>query len=539
MELPRLIETLARPAAYPYQVGEVEVRQTHISVAFLAGPFVYKVKKPVAPGFLDFTTLDKRLLYCREEVRLNRRLAPDVYLGVVPITATPRGLQFEGQGVALEWAVKMHRLPDEATFLERVRRSDVDVRLVEEVARRIAAFHRAAETNDRISSFGRAAVVARTILDVFDRAAPRIEGIVAREVFARVKGLAEESLKRLGPLIDSRAARGVPRDCHGDLHLDHIYCFPDRPPPGDLVAIDCIEFNERFRFIDPVADMAFAVMDFAFHGRRDLARTFADAYFCATEDDEGRTLLPLYTAYRAAVRGMVDGMLVHEAEVLEAERAAAHARSRAHWLLALAELESPGRRPCLLLVAGLPGTGKSTLANALSRRAGFEVIRSDVIRKELAGLPADEPSPPEVRESLYSKGSTDRTYGECLRRAESLLAGGLRVLVDATLREEKQRRTFLNMAVSCGVPSAMLLCQADPTTIRNRLNSRRGDASDADWNVYLRTAASWEDVGEGVARALHPVSTDGTLEQSLGRACKVLCELGLADVAQPEDRCGR
>src|SRR5262249_39475543 len=155
--------------------------------------------------------------------------------------------------------------------------------------------------------------------------------------------------------------------------------------PADLVVIDCIEFNERFRFADPVADMAFLAMDLAFHGRRDLARAFADAYFEAAGDAEGRALLPFYTAYRAAVRGKVEGFKLGEAEVPGAERAAARARARAHWLLALGDLEEPGRWPCLVLVGGLPGTGKSTLARGLAERAGFTVIRSDVVRKELAG----------------------------------------------------------------------------------------------------------------------------------------------------------
>src|SRR5262249_40147182 len=174
-------------------------------------------------------------------------------------------------------------------------------------------------------------------------------------------------------------------DCHGDLHLDHVYYFPKRMPPDDLVIVDCIEFNERFRFVDPVADMAFPFMDLAFWGRRDLASAFAAAYFQGSGDEEGRALLPLYTGYRATVRGAVEGILQTEKEVPDVERAAALARSRAHWLLALAELEEPDRRPCLVLVAGLPGTGKSVLARGLSQHAGFQVIRSDTVRKEIAG----------------------------------------------------------------------------------------------------------------------------------------------------------
>jgi len=527
MELPRLIEALTDPAAYPYAVAAVEVRQTHISSVFLAGPYAYKVKKPVALGFLDFTTPEKRFHFCHEEVRLNHRLAPDVYLGVVPIVASPAGVRIEGDGAIVEWAVKMRRLPDEATLLERVRSGEADTNVVETVARRIAAFHREAETNERIASFGRFDAVARNLLDIFEQAMPRVGDTVSRSVFDRTRALTEECLARLRPLIDARAARGMPRDCHGDMHLDHVYCFPQEPPPGDLVIIDCIEFNERFRFIDPVADMAFAVMDLTLNGRRDLARAFANSYFQAVGDEEGRALMPLYMAYRATVRGMVESLLRGEGEVPDSEREAARTRSLAHWLLALTELETPGRRPCLLLITGLPGSGKSTIARQLAQCSQFQVIRSDIVRKELAGVSTFEQSPPEFRDVLYSADLTDLTYAECLRRAQQLLAEGQRVLVDATFREEQQRKRFLNAAVLYGVPAAIVVCTVSPETVRRRLAERMGDASDADWGVYLQVAANWEEPGNEVRRVHHTVSAEGTAEIVLGRALEVLHRIGL------------
>ncbi len=188
--------------------------------------------------------------------------------------------------------------------------------------------------------------MARLILDVFAEAekGQQVGSAVSRSVFDRTKHLAESTLGRLRPLIEERAARGVPRDCHGDLHLDHVYFFPGQPAPLDLVIVDCIEFNERFRCLDPVADMAFPAMDLTFLGRGDLARAFADAYFRASGDEEGRALLPMYVAYRAMVRGMVEGLLAAEAEVSETGRAEALSRAHAHWLLALTELEGPRRQ---------------------------------------------------------------------------------------------------------------------------------------------------------------------------------------------------
>ena len=526
MELPRLIEALTNPAAYPHPVDTVEVRQTHISVVFLAGAFAYKLKKPVSLGFLDFSTLEKRRHFCHEELTLNRRLADGTYLDVVPVVATPEGPRFGDSGEVIEWAVKMRRLPPDATLLAMLERGEASRELVQAVARRIAAFHRRSETNERITSHGRFESVARNFVDVLARIRPNA-GISAT-VFQRIHDLVHADLARLRRLIESRADHGKNRHGHGDLHLDHVYVFPDREPPADLVIVDCIEFHEQFRCLDPVADMAFVVMDLTFRGRRDLARAFAETYFLAAEDDEGWALLPLYTAYRATIRGMVDSVLQSETEVPAAEREAVMERSRAYGLLALGELESPGRRPALVLVAGPPGTGKSTVSAALAGRAGFTVIRSDVVRKELAGVPPQEPTPPERTGSLYSQEATDRTYAECLARAGAVLAEGGRVIVDATFREEHRRLAFHDAARRFGVPFVMLCCEASPATIRPRLASRRDDPSDADWNTYQQHAATWQEPGPEIRRVLHTITTDGLPEAVSELALQALCQSDLA-----------
>ncbi len=527
MDLRRLIDALSKPAAYPYPVDAVEVRQTHISAVFLAGPYAYKVKKPVKLAFLDFSTLEKCFHCCEDEVRLNRRLAPHVYLGVVPVVQTVTGLQFEGQGRPVEGAVKMQRLPDEATLWERLGRGEVGVELIELLAHRIACFHQGADRNERIASFGRSDAITNIVLGVFGQAAPHVGTTVSMPVLSRIKTQAEAELSRLGTVMDVRAARGMPRDCHGDMHLDHIYYFPDQKQPADLVVIDCIEFNERFRFIDPVADMAFPAMDLKFHGRRDLAAAFADAYFRDSGDEDGRALLSLYIAYRAMVRGMVEGIELTEKEIFKDERTAVLARARRHWLLALTELEQPGQKPCLVLVIGLPGTGKSTLAQGLAQRADFSVIRSDVVRKELAPFPGLEQAHSQFSTALYNPEWNERTYNECLRRAERLLFEGRRVLVDATFREERTREAFLNAAIQFGVPAVILLCHADPETVQRRLQLRQGDASDANWPVYLQLAANWGSMGGAVRQVLHTIPTADDPEQVVVHALKVLRHLGL------------
>jgi len=527
MELTQLIEELGQPRAYRARVEAVEVRQTHISVVFLAGAYAYKIKKPVNLGFLDFSALQKRRHFCHEEVRLNRRLAPSVYLGVVPVSRDDTGVRMEGEGEAIEWAVKMERLPDQSTLRALLECQKVRADFIPDLARRIAAFHALAERGKHVASYGRFEVVAGNARENFDQSESQVGAAVSRSAFDRLRFLTEEALDRHRGLIDLRADRGLPCDTHGDLRLDHIYLLPGRAPPDDLAIIDCIEFNERFRFADPVADIAFLVMDLLFHGHKDVARTLAEEYFRAAGDDEGRELLPFYVAYRSAVRGKVRGFESREKEVRESERGAALARARGHWLMALAELETPARRPCLLLIGGLPGTGKSTLARALSERAGFSLIRSDVVRKQLARLTPEESARSSYAEGIYTPEWTDRTYAECLAGAEQMLVEGKRVIIDASFGSDQKRRDFLELAERLRLARLFMICRTDMDTMRKRLSARRGDASDADGSIAPAAAERWEPVGPLTSQLAREVSTSGPPEHPLAQALQSLREAGL------------
>ena len=532
MDLSSLIEALGRPEAYPHRPHDVAIRQTHISVVALAGAYAYKVKKPVDLGFLDFTTLEKRLHYCHEEVRLNRRLAPDVYLGVVPLVRSHTGLEVEGPGTPEEYAVKMRRLPADATLRALLECGELDARVLAELGRRVAGFHRAAESGPGIDRCGRWKVVAGNARENLTQSRSHVGTTLSAAVHARLEEAIETRLEAHRPLIERRADAHVPRDTHGDLHLDHVYHFPELGPPHDFVVIDCIEFNERFRYADPVADMAFLAMDLAYHGRADLERAFVEAYFETAGDRAGRALLSFYVAYRAAVRAKVGGMTAAEREVPEAERKAAIVRARGHWLLALSRLVAPERRPALVLVGGLPATGKSTLAEMLGRECGFEVISSDRVRKELAGLTPEAPAPAALGEGIYTPEWHDRTYAACLERAEGLLFEGKRVIVDASFREAHRRRSFLEAALRWGVRPMLLLCTAAEETVRERMAARRGGPSDADWAVYSAAAAAWESEPEDPRWSVSEVPTDAGREDALRVCLGHLRRFGL--VADPD-----
>jgi aminoglycoside phosphotransferase family enzyme/predicted kinase len=527
MLLRQLIEALSDPSAYTQPFEEVQVHQTHISVVFLVGDLAYKIKKPVTLGFVDYGTPECRHHFCQEEVRLNRRLAPEVYLGVVPVTDESGSIRMEGTGEVVDWAVKMRRLPGEATLRARLADGNVGATELEELARQLAKFHASAEAGSRISAHGSLEAIARNARDNFDEATTHVGATISRSVLDRLRTRTETALGRLGRLIADRARRGVPRDTHGDLRLDHVYWFPDRDPPNDWIAVDCIEFDERFRHADPIADIAFLAMELSLEGRADLDGAFVEEYIRAADDEEGRALLPYYRAYRASVRGKVEGMKLTQPEVPEADRAAAWARARALWLFALSELEEPHRRPCLVLVAGLPGTGKSTLGRALAESAGFTVIRSDSVRKELADASGDTPSPAAFGEGLYAAEWNERTYDECLRRAEGLIFEGRRVLVDASFREEVRRRHFLDAGRRLGITTCLLLCQADPEVVRERIAGRRDDASDADWVIHQGAVRHWEEPGPQTEPVVRRIDTGGGLSQSVSQALKVLQDLGL------------
>ncbi|QEH37349.1 hypothetical protein OJF2_59390 [Aquisphaera giovannonii] len=527
MDLHELIEGLSDPAAFEPRPDRVEVRQTHISVVALAGPIVYKVKKPVRLGFADYGTLGLRKHFCEEEVRLNRRLAAGVYLGVVPIALEGGRLRVEGRGEPVEWAVKMERLPDEATLLSLVERDLAGQALLVELGRRLAGFHASATRGERISSLAGHGRLRALAEENFAQAAGHVGLTVSPAVFDRLKALTGRAAEDLRPLIEGRVARGIPCETHGDLRPEHVYILPDRPPPGDIAIIDCVEFNEAYRAADPAADVAFLIMELIALDRPDLAAAIRDAYVSASGDLEVHRLLPFFVSYRAAVRGKVEGMMAAAQEVAEADRARALRRARAHWLVALAALEAPGLRPCLVLVGGLPGSGKSTLARGLAARGGFEVIRSDAVRKELAGLRPEEPAPAAFGEGLYTPDGDDRTYRECFDRAAAAIREGKRVIVDASFRAEARRGQFLDLAARSGVAGLFLHCEADRAVVDGRLAARRGDASDADGSILEGAIAAWEPLGEATRRKTRPIETGGTPEQALSAAAAELTRRGL------------
>ncbi len=313
-QLPEIVKVLLDPQIYPHRPERVELVQTQMSFVFLTGDYVYKLKKPVDLGYLDYTTLEKRNYFCHQEVILNRRLCPEVYLGVAQIAEEEGRIVAEGKGEAMEYAVKMRRLPQERTMDNLLRRNQVSEEMVARVARKVAEFHHKAEGNEEISSFGDIGVVVTNTDENFAQTERYIGISISREKYGTIRAYTQSFIKGNDLLFRQRTKQGRIRDCHGDLHAPHV-CFTN-----GICIFDCIEFNERFRYCDVASEIAFLAMDLDYHRHPDLSQHFVRSYQEASGDQELEQLIDFYKCYRAYVRGKVESFKLDDPHISEEEK---------------------------------------------------------------------------------------------------------------------------------------------------------------------------------------------------------------------------
>ena len=528
IDFPMMLDALAQPGAFPYALpGDepIKVIQTHASAVGLSADRAYKLKKPKNFGFFDFSTQALRRHFCGQEVLLNRRLAPHVYLGVAPVLADVGGQFRFGPpfspeevplpGAALEWgevvdyAVVMVRLADEAMLESLVRAGTATPSLLAEIARFVAKFHASVPTTEHIASFGRLEVIRGNWEENFAQMKPYIGRTLDATTYERLARYVHHFIDERAALFSSRVRDGHIRDCHGDLRLQHVYILDEvhvpTTHPCSIVILDGIEFNERFRYSDVASEVAFLVMDLDAAQRPDPSRAFVECYVAATGDEALRELLPFYTCYRACVRGKVSSFQLDEAEVPPAQRELA--RKLAAALFALAESYTRGPTcPTLLLVGGVMGTGKSTVALALQRELGWALFSSDTLRKRLANLAPAQPLAEAYGRGLYSPEWTARTYEALVQEACRALADGRSVLLDATFLRRADRQAAARQAWRLGAKTLFIECTCPRALTLERLGERwtarmQGDressegasrASDARPALYDEQAARWE-----------------------------------------------
>jgi hypothetical protein len=469
MSQAELIQAMLVPEFYPHNPGDVDLVRTHISYVFLAGSFVYKVKKAVNLGFLDFSTLQKRRHYCREELRLNRRLAEPIYLDVVPISRGGEKLYpgSSGNDPVVEYAVKMRRIPDRDMLHHRLAAEGVDLQVMDRLAVTIADFHARAEADSEIAARGSVENIAANVRENREQTRSFLDWVLPWHADDFLQAFFLHFIETNRDLLQHRELRHRIRDCHGDLRTEHI-CFYR----GELLAFDCIEFNTRFRHIDVAADVSFLLMDLDYAGFPEHGTRFLNRYVEHAQDPDVVRLSRFYKCYYAFTKGKVAGLKARNEELEEREREKEDGKARKFFDLAYTWAARP-RRPVLLAMTGLMGTGKSSLAERLAPRLGAEILRTDEIRKRIAGLDPSEPRLERFGQGIYSPEMTRRTYGLALQEAALRLDRSQSVIVDASFKSEEERLRAMETAQARKADFFLLECVCPEDTLLERLSSRQ------------------------------------------------------------------
>jgi aminoglycoside phosphotransferase family enzyme/predicted kinase len=533
--LPGLVRSLLDSRSYPNNPDSVEFVQTHISYVFLAGDYVYKLKKPVDFGFLNFKTPQLRREACEAEVRLNRRLSPDIYLDVRPITRSGDRWRVDGDGEIVDWAVRMRRLPADRMLESLIAAGDVPDGTGGLLGEIIGRFHLSAVRGARITSIGGREAVAGNWRENFEQTSQFRGQTVTPADDDRIREYVANFLERESELLLERDNDAFIRDLHGDLRCAQIWVLEQPPgfdaeldlPERQMVAqmgnvriLDCIEFNERLRFCDTVSDLAFLAADLTYRRRAGIAADLLNRYLEVTSDTRLPLLLNFYCCYRAYVRGKVDSLGLTQREIDAKQLRRLRARAKAQFKLAM-RYARPAPPPRLIVMMGLSGSGKSHLARLLALRLGAVWLSSDITRKRIVGVPAHHSAGP----AAYTHQVSARTYAALHEEAERELRRGHSVILDATFMTESLRKPAARLSQRLNVPLTVVWCRAPDDLIERRIAQRDSDpfrVSDADLNVALAQRSNLQPPNELPSSSVVVAQTGGDVASLLGRLEKRL-----------------
>lgn len=487
-----LIRALQDSRLFDHPVMSFTVVETHISWVLLTGERAYKIKKPVDLGFLDFSTLAKRKHYCEEELRLNRRLAPQFYLEVVPICGSAATPQLRGDGEVIEYAVMMQQFPGEAQ-LERVAAAGrLLPRHIDNLAETVADFHARVDVASAELRYGEPLRVLQPVLENFDYLDACCTNLDDKDALAGLQYWCTTSHTRLTPLLQQRKAEGFVRECHGDMHLANMFLWQDK-----VMLYDCIEFNPELRWIDVISEIAFLTMDLRDRDHVALARRFLNRYLQHTGDYAGLALLDFYQVYRAMVRAKVACIRLHQSHLNEQQRRQAQQDTLQY--LQLARQFTRPTSPALLITHGLSGSGKTFLTQALLEAMDVIRVRADIERKRLFGYAALASTGSAPNQGLYTPAASEQTYARLAGLARVVIDAGYTAIVDAAFLSRSRRDAFHQLALELKVPFLILNFQASEPTLRERIMARTAaghDASEADLQVLAQQLQTREPLGE-------------------------------------------
>jgi len=481
---PPLITAMLNPGIYDHPADNLQLIETHISWVILAGQYAYKLKKPVNLGFLDFSTLEKRRFYCEEELRLNHRLAPSLYLQVVAITGLPEQPCLNGPGEPIDFAVKMNQFPRDAQLDRMLNRGELLPEHIDGMACFVADFHRHTVMADPETTYGDPEHIDMPVTENFSQIRDRITNSSYLKTLETLQQWTKTEFDKLLPILRLRKAKGYIRECHGDLHLRNLAWVNQKP-----LAFDCIEFNPNFRWIDVISEIAFLVMDLEDRGQPLFAQRFLNRYLEQSGDYAGIQILRFYLVYRALVRAKVDAIRCSQDGIGKQEQKEAEEDFSGY--LRLAENYTHTSLPRLIITHGPSGSGKTTLTQPLLEKLGAIRLRSDVERKHLFGLKADGRAQAKPGKGIYTTDSTEKTYQKLAELASTILDAGYSVIIDATCQKPAQRALFQQLASQKQLPYVILEFTASADALRSRITKRMGGASDADLRVLDYQLSHW------------------------------------------------
>jgi len=465
-----LIEALQNPSLYTHTTEDMALIETHISYVILCGPYAYKIKKALDLGFLDFTTLAKRAFYCQEELRLNGRLAPQLYLEVVRITGSPQHPQINGSGETLEYAVKMSRFSQEGLLSDMVEENRLTPAHIDQIIDQVAQFHLDIPTAPQESPYGTPQHVHAPVLENFTHILQQTDAPEHIRWVGEIEAWANNEYQRWMPQFVARKQLGFIRECHGDMHLGNMAVIDDVP-----VIFDGIEFNPDLYWIDVMSEIGFLLMDLEDYGKPQYAYRFLNGYLELTGDYAGVEILRYYKAYRAGVRAKIASIRLSQ-DLSDAERSEALAHFERYLKLAVSYTKP--QQPHLLITHGLSGSGKSTLSAPLAEHMGAIRIRSDRERQRLFGKGAIANEPTVIGAGVYTSDASALTYAKLTEMASLIVKAGYTAIIDATFLEKSQRDQFHELAAHLSVPLRILHFHAEPDILRQRVNARQSRGSD-------------------------------------------------------------